>query len=90
MEIYRLKACAKCGGDLAYDEGDWICLQCGRYYYADLRRRRSHPRLLLDSDEWLAKGVGIPSTPAMPLVYSLTQMSASPGLTAGRPGIITR
>lgn len=48
MAYFRLKACTKCGGDLALDEGDWICLQCGTYYYvrlypgADLGRQ---PRL---------------------------------------------
>jgi hypothetical protein len=38
MTQFRLKACAKCGGDLALDEGDWICLQCGTYYYVGLYR----------------------------------------------------
>lgn len=33
---FRLKACVKCGGDLALDEGDWLCLQCGTYYYMGL------------------------------------------------------
>lgn len=36
MKIYRLKACSKCGGDLARDCGDWICLQCGAYAYVGL------------------------------------------------------
>ena len=36
MKIYRLKACGKCGGDLARDCGDWICLQCGSYAYVGL------------------------------------------------------
>ncbi len=38
MNYYRLKACGKCGGDLARDEGDWICLQCGTYLYVGLYR----------------------------------------------------
>lgn len=38
MNYYRLKACGKCGGDLAWDQGDWICLQCGTYYYVGLYR----------------------------------------------------
>lgn len=38
MTQFRLKACAKCGGDLALDQGDWICLQCGTYYYVGLYR----------------------------------------------------
>ena len=36
MNLYRLGACLKCRGDLAYDHGDWICLQCGTYYYTGL------------------------------------------------------
>ena len=41
---FRLKACAKCGGDLALDEGDWICLQCGTYYYVGLYRHTEAQR----------------------------------------------
>ncbi len=33
MAMFRLKGCAKCGGDLYLDDGDWQCLQCGRLYY---------------------------------------------------------
>ena len=36
MKIFRLGACLKCRGDLVYDEGDWLCLQCGIYYYTGL------------------------------------------------------
>ncbi len=36
MSWFRLKACPKCRGDLASDEGDWLCLQCGTYYYTGL------------------------------------------------------
>ena len=36
MNLYRLGVCLKCRGDLAYDDGDWICLQCGTYYYTGL------------------------------------------------------
>ena len=38
MNWFRLKGCAKCGGDLVLDEGDWLCLQCGTYYYTGLYR----------------------------------------------------
>ena len=38
MLRFRFKACIKCGGDLALDDGDWICLQCGTYYYVGLYR----------------------------------------------------
>lgn len=36
MRWFRLKACPKCRGDLVLDEGDWLCLQCGTYYYTGL------------------------------------------------------
>ena len=36
VNIFRLGACLKCRGDLVYDEGDWLCLQCGVYYYTGL------------------------------------------------------
>ena len=36
MNWFRLKACVKCRGDLVWDDGDWLCLQCGRYYYTRL------------------------------------------------------
>jgi len=39
---FRLKTCIKCQGDLAADEGDWICLQCGTYYYTGLYRFQSN------------------------------------------------
>ena len=43
MNIYRLKACRKCGGDLARDDGDWRCLQCGSYSYVGLYRQPLPP-----------------------------------------------
>ena len=36
MNWFRLKTCIKCQGDLAADNNDWICLQCGTYYYTGL------------------------------------------------------
>jgi hypothetical protein len=36
LNNYILKACRRCGGDLAKDCDDWICLQCGRYSYVGL------------------------------------------------------
>ena len=39
MNWFCLKACTKCCGDLAVDDGDWICLQCGTYYYTGLYQR---------------------------------------------------
>ena len=40
LTLFRFKACTKCGGDLALEEGDWLCLQCGKYYYVGLYRDR--------------------------------------------------
>ena len=36
MNVYRLGVCLKCRGDLYLDDDDWICLQCGTYYYTGL------------------------------------------------------
>ena len=43
MLQFHLKACPKCAGDLALDQGDWCCLQCGTYYYTRLYRRMGTP-----------------------------------------------
>ena len=43
MYNYKLKACRRCGGDLARDESDWICLQCGSYSYVGLYSDDSLP-----------------------------------------------
>ena len=45
MKNYILKGCQRCGGDLARDWGDWICLQCGAYCYIGLYRADSRPPL---------------------------------------------
>ena len=45
MNWFRLKACVKCGGDLAVDQGDWLCLQCGTYYYVGLYRQQQPVKL---------------------------------------------
>ena len=42
MNWFRLKTCIKCQGDLAADHGDWLCLQCGTYYYTGLYQLKSH------------------------------------------------
>lgn len=44
MNWFRLKACAKCQGDLVLDDGDWICLQCGTYWYTGLYRSQETRR----------------------------------------------
>jgi len=33
LTMYRFKACPKCEGDLMLDGAEWLCCQCGRYYY---------------------------------------------------------
>ena len=33
MNIWKFKSCSKCGGDLFAQDGEWGCIQCGRYYY---------------------------------------------------------
>ena len=42
MNWFRLKTCIKCQGDLAADQGDWLCLQGGTYYYTGLYQLPSH------------------------------------------------
>ena len=42
MNRFRLKTCIKCQGDLAADNGDWLCLQCGIYYYTGLYQLHRH------------------------------------------------
>ena len=58
MNWFRLKTCIKCQGDLAADEGDWICLQCGTYYYTGLYQLHPH----IDDDQQ----VSIPNLPERP------------------------
>ena len=50
---FLFKTCKKCRGDLALDDGDWICLQCGSYYYVGLYRVPDAPprRDLLPRDD---------------------------------------
>ena len=43
LNWFRLKACVKCRGDLVWDDGDWLCLQCGRYYYTRLYQPEAIP-----------------------------------------------
>lgn len=58
---FRLKGCAKCRGDLALDGGDWLCLQCGTYYYTGLYRRPTAARRLPlgRQDPAVAPGFGL-------------------------------
>ena len=33
MNVWKFKGCSRCGGDLFAQDGEWGCIQCGRYYY---------------------------------------------------------
>ena len=44
MNRFRFKGCVKCQGDLVLDDGDWLCLQCGAYYYTGLYRKHGLTR----------------------------------------------
>ena len=63
MNQYRLKGCRRCGGDLARDEGDWICLQCGAYSYVGLYNDSGAAPATLP--EWPA-GFALPDVPSDP------------------------
>ena len=45
MNVWRLKDCNKCGGDLFHQDGEWGCLQCGRYYYPKAEPSVAYPQL---------------------------------------------
>ena len=60
MKNYLLKACKKCGGDLARDWGDWICLQCGAYCYVGLYAPNTRP------GQRPAAAANPPQQPALP------------------------
>ena len=73
MNWFRLKTCIKCQGDLAADNGDWICLQCGTYYYTGLYRlhsqiadqpRISDPDVPVRQEKQLLGAVTTPQYPA--------------------------
>ena len=68
MDYYKLKACGRCGGDLARDDGDWICMQCGAYSYVGLYRQQdSSLNLLAGLPTDLDAGAGT-TGPAAPLL----------------------
>jgi len=60
VKNYILKACKKCGGDLARDWGDWICLQCGAYCYVGLYAPDTRP------ERRPAAAANPPQPPALP------------------------
>ena len=67
MNWFRLKSCIKCQGDLAADNGDWLCLQCGTYYYTGLYQL--HPHL---GDGPKIANPGVPEQPQEKLLGSVT------------------
>lgn len=66
MNNYILKGCKRCGGDLARDWGDWICLQCGAYCYVGLYRAEGRPPLRTSALP--AMPAAAAETPALPEV----------------------
>ena len=60
---FRFKACVKCRGDLVLDHSDWLCLQCGTYYYTGLYQQSSpsdvEPKVNLPPDEEKAAAAAI-------------------------------
>ena len=78
MNWFRLKTCIKCQGDLAADEGDWICLQCGTYYYTGLYQLPSHV-----NESPPAPRTGTSGQPEQKTVgVEATQLFAAPQTTA--------
>ena len=64
---FRFKACVKCRGDLVLDDSDWLCLQCGTYYYTGLYQQ-SRPsdvqaKLNISPDEEKAAAAAISMPP---------------------------
>ena len=45
MNDWRLKSCTKCGGDLFAGNGEWGCIQCGRYFYPQVDAPLAYPQL---------------------------------------------
>lgn len=92
---FRLKDCIKCQGDLAADNGDWICLQCGTYYYTGLyrpHRQADDKPPISDTDVPFQPGkklFGAATTPLSPAFQSPAShlpahRSASVGTVAAR------
>ena len=72
MNWFRFKGCVKCGGDLVLDQGDWLCLQCGTYYYTGLYQRTAHPKK------------PTPQSPEPPAKKALGAVPSGPGTNMDR------
>lgn len=89
MNWFRLKGCTKCRGDLVLDDLDWLCLQCGTYYYTGLYRNKNDLKgpspngslPTLTPPEKAARinlkytGIAWLNAPTLPLVTSLTRQT---------------
>ena len=81
MNWFRLKACAKCKGDLVLDDGDWLCLQCGTYLYTGLYRNQPQaPHSSEEISRWPQENRPVPRTEKTQV---LAQSTAGPS-TCGR------
>lgn len=95
MNWFRLKACAKCKGDLVLDDGDWLCLQCGTYCYTGLYRNQ--PQTSHSSEEisrWPRESRPEPrkektQVPKAPYLSGLAQPTPGPAM-GGRALTVTR
>ena len=82
MNWFRLKTCIKCQGDLAADNGDWLCLQCGTYYYTGLYRLHRH----IDESP-KGSNLGISKPPEQKL-FSALAARLSPATQTSAPPLI--
>ena len=88
MNWFRLKSCIKCQGDLAADNGDWLCLQCGTYYYTGLYHLPSHlddgPQVSNPSvsEQPQKKFLGVSAAPLAPALGPILIIAAAMAKTA--------
>ena len=89
MLHFHLKACSKCHGDLALDEGDWLCLQCGTYYYTRLYRTPvPSPVLLPGTETRIGDRSGDRREKAVSLLTSAAhELSQLPDMAITAPGV---
>lgn len=80
--LCQLKSCAGCSGDLVLDEGDWRCVQCGRYYYTGAASTVGEPPIMRSSMEPLMSPEEESSSTSEPF----SAYNHSPGPTDGAAG----
>ena len=76
LNWFRLKGCVKCQGDLVWDDGDWLCLQCGRYYYTRLYQTETKPEWQWGQDSGPRKEKAIDLRPV--LLHSYRAVESEP------------